>query len=71
MLDIANSTETPAQQQASVQQAVNNEVGFIDGLVAHGANAAPYVVMGARSLTGGSRPPLHEMAARRLNDAHF
>jgi phospholipase/lecithinase/hemolysin len=37
VLDIANSTETPVQQQASVQQAVNNEVGFIDGLVAHGA----------------------------------
>lgn len=37
VLDIANSTETAAQQQASVQQAVTNEVGFIDGLVAHGA----------------------------------
>jgi phospholipase/lecithinase/hemolysin len=37
VLDIANSTETPAQQQATVQQAVTNEVGFIDGLVAHGA----------------------------------
>jgi phospholipase/lecithinase/hemolysin len=37
VLDIANSTQTPAQQQASVQQAVNNEVGFIDGLIAHGA----------------------------------
>jgi phospholipase/lecithinase/hemolysin len=37
VLDIANSTETPAQQQAAVQQAVNNEVGSIDGLIAHGA----------------------------------
>jgi phospholipase/lecithinase/hemolysin len=37
VLDIANSTETPAQQQATVQQAVNNEVGSIDGLIAHGA----------------------------------
>ncbi len=37
VLDIANSAETPAQQQASVQQAVNNEVGFIGGLIAHGA----------------------------------
>lgn len=37
VLDIANSTETPAQQQVSVQQAVANETGFIDGLVADGA----------------------------------
>ena len=37
VLDIANSTETTAQQQASVQQAVNNEVNSIDGLIAHGA----------------------------------
>jgi phospholipase/lecithinase/hemolysin len=37
VLDIANSTETPVQQQASVQQAVSNETGFIDGLIAHGA----------------------------------
>jgi phospholipase/lecithinase/hemolysin len=37
VLDIANSTETPAQQAASVQQAVTNEIGFIDGLIAHGA----------------------------------
>ena len=37
VLDIANSTQTPAQQQASVQQAVNNEVGFIAGLISHGA----------------------------------
>jgi phospholipase/lecithinase/hemolysin len=37
VLDIANSTETPTQQTASVQQAVTNEVGFIAGLVAHGA----------------------------------
>ena len=37
VLDIANSTQTAAQQAASVQQAVTNEVGFIDGLIAHGA----------------------------------
>ncbi len=43
VLDIANSTETPARQQASVQQAVSNETGFIDGLVAHGAK--DFVVM--------------------------
>ena len=38
LLDIANSTTlTPAQQQASVQQAVANETNFISGLAAHGA----------------------------------
>jgi phospholipase/lecithinase/hemolysin len=37
VLDIANSAETPAQQQASVHQAVSNEVAFINGLIAHGA----------------------------------
>jgi phospholipase/lecithinase/hemolysin len=37
VLEIANSKETPAQQQASVQQAVKNEANFIAGLVAHGA----------------------------------
>nr|WP_294509457.1 SGNH/GDSL hydrolase family protein [uncultured Rhodopila sp.] len=37
VLGIANSTETPAQQATSVQQAVTNEVGFISGLIAHGA----------------------------------
>jgi phospholipase/lecithinase/hemolysin len=37
VLDIANSTETPAQQQASVQQAVGNETAAITGLIAHGA----------------------------------
>ncbi len=37
VLDIANSSQTPAEQQATVQQAVNNEVGSIDGLIAHGA----------------------------------
>lgn len=31
VLGIANSSETPAQQQATVQQAVNNELGSIDG----------------------------------------
>jgi phospholipase/lecithinase/hemolysin len=37
VLDIANSTLTPAQQQTSVQQAVTNEINFINGLVADGA----------------------------------
>jgi phospholipase/lecithinase/hemolysin len=37
VLDIANSTETASQQQASVQQAVINETASIDGLIAHGA----------------------------------
>jgi phospholipase/lecithinase/hemolysin len=48
VLDIANSTQTPDQQQVSVQQAVNNEVGFIDGLIAHGARNV--VVMGVPDL---------------------
>ncbi len=48
VLDIANSTQTPVQQQASVQQAVNNEVGFINGLIAHGAK--DFVVMGVPDL---------------------
>jgi phospholipase/lecithinase/hemolysin len=37
VLDIANSGETAAQQQLSVQQAVTNETVAIDGLIAHGA----------------------------------
>lgn len=37
VLDIANSGETAAQQQLSVQQAVTNETVSIDGLIAHGA----------------------------------
>jgi phospholipase/lecithinase/hemolysin len=37
VLDIANSTLTPAQQQAAVTKAVSNETSFIDGLIAHGA----------------------------------
>ena len=37
VLGIANSKETSAQQAASVRQAVTNEAGFIEGLVAHGA----------------------------------
>ncbi|HEY0185577.1 MAG TPA: SGNH/GDSL hydrolase family protein [Rhodopila sp.] len=48
VLDIANSTETPAQQQASVQQAVSNETDLINGLVAHGARNL--VVMGVPDL---------------------
>jgi phospholipase/lecithinase/hemolysin len=62
VLDIANSAETPAQQQASVQQAVNNEVSFIDGLVAHGAK--DLVVMSVPDL--GKTP--YEMA-RPASDA--
>ena len=56
VLDIANSTETPAQQQASVQQAVKNEVNTIDGLIAHGAKSL--VVLGVPDL--GKSP--YEMA---------
>jgi phospholipase/lecithinase/hemolysin len=38
VLDIANDASlTPVQQQQAVQQAVNNEVGIVDGLIAHGA----------------------------------
>jgi outer membrane lipase/esterase len=62
VLDIANSMETPEQQQAGVQQAVTNEVGFIDGLVAHGAK--DLVVMGIPDL--GKTP--NEMA-RPASDA--
>jgi phospholipase/lecithinase/hemolysin len=56
LLDIANSTQTPVQQQASVQQAVANETSFIDGLIAHGAK--DLVVMGVSDL---SKTP-YEMA---------
>ncbi len=52
VLDIANSTETPAQQQASVAQAVANEVASINGLIAHGAK--DLVVMSVPDL--GSTP---------------
>jgi phospholipase/lecithinase/hemolysin len=48
VLDIANSTETPVQQQASVHQAVVNETAFVAGLVAHGAK--DLVVMGVPDL---------------------
>jgi phospholipase/lecithinase/hemolysin len=37
ILDILGANESPAQQQADVQQAVKNEMNVIDGLVAHGA----------------------------------
>jgi phospholipase/lecithinase/hemolysin len=37
VLDIAHSTLTPTQQQQAVTQAVTNEIGSIDGLIAHGA----------------------------------
>jgi phospholipase/lecithinase/hemolysin len=62
VLDIANSIQTPAQQQASVQQAVTNETNFISGLVAHGAK--DLVVMGVPDL--GKTP--YEMA-RPASDA--
>jgi phospholipase/lecithinase/hemolysin len=62
VLDIANSTQTPAQQQASVQQAVTNETTFIAGLVAHGAK--DLVVMDVPDL--GKTP--YEMA-RPASDA--
>jgi phospholipase/lecithinase/hemolysin len=62
VLDIANSTETPAEQQASVQQAVTNETNFITGLVAHGAK--DLVVMDVPDL--GKTP--YEMA-RPASDA--
>jgi phospholipase/lecithinase/hemolysin len=62
VLDIANSTQTPAQQEASVQQAVTNETSFIDGLIAHGAK--DLVVLGVPDL--GKTP--YEMA-RPASDA--
>jgi phospholipase/lecithinase/hemolysin len=62
VLDIANSTETPAQQQTSLQQAVTNETAFINGLVAHGAKNL--VVMDVPDL--GKTP--YEMA-RPASDA--
>jgi phospholipase/lecithinase/hemolysin len=62
VLDIANSTETPAQQEASVQQAVTNETSFVDGLIAHGAKNL--VVLGVPDL--GKTP--YEMA-RPASDA--
>jgi phospholipase/lecithinase/hemolysin len=49
VLDIANSGETAAQQQVSVQQAVTNETVSIDGLIAHGAK--DLVVMDVPDLT--------------------
>lgn len=62
VLDIANSTEIPAQQQATVQQAATNETAVIDGLIAHGAK--DLVVMGVTDL---SKTP-YEMA-RPASDA--
>jgi phospholipase/lecithinase/hemolysin len=62
VLDIANSTETPAQQQASVQQAVANEASVISGLIVHGAK--DLVVMDVPDL--GKTP--YEMA-RPASDA--
>lgn len=37
ILDILSAHESPAQQQADVQQAVDNETQFLYGLIAHGA----------------------------------
>lgn len=48
VLDIANSSETLAQQVASTHQAVLNEVKFIDGLISAGAQNI--VVMGLPDL---------------------
>lgn len=62
VLGIANSTETPAQQQASVQQAATNEAVVIDELVAHGAK--DIVVMDVPDL---SKTP--NETVRRLSDA--
>ena len=62
VLDIANSKETPTQQAANVQQAVTNEAGFIEGLVAHCAK--DLVVMDVPDL--GKTP--YEMA-RPTSDA--
>jgi phospholipase/lecithinase/hemolysin len=58
VVTIANSSETAAQQAATVQQAVNNETQVIDGLIAHGAK--DLVVMGVPDLAvtpyEGARP---------------
>jgi phospholipase/lecithinase/hemolysin len=62
VLDIANAAETPAQQQASIQQAAANEAATISGLVAHGAK--DLVVMAVPDL--GKTP--YEMA-RPATDA--
>jgi outer membrane lipase/esterase len=62
VLDVANSGETAAQQQSSVQQAVNNEVAAISGLIAHGAK--DLVVLGVTDL---AKTP-YEMA-RPASDA--
>ncbi|MBS0639074.1 MAG: SGNH/GDSL hydrolase family protein [Proteobacteria bacterium] len=48
VLTIANSTQTPDQQAASIQQAVGNEAAFVQGLVDHGAKNI--VVMGVPDL---------------------
>ena len=37
LLGLADSSATPAQQQAGAQQAANNEADMIKGLIAHGA----------------------------------
>ena len=63
VLDIANSTETPAQQQTTIQQAVRNETNAIDGLIAHGAK--DLLVLGVPDL---SRTP-YEMARPKTDAA--
>jgi phospholipase/lecithinase/hemolysin len=62
VLDVANSTETPAQQLATIQQAATNEAASIGALVADGARN--FVVLGVPDL---SKSP-YEMA-RPLSDA--
>lgn len=37
ILDTLGANQSPAQQQADVQQAVKNETNFLSGLIAHGA----------------------------------
>jgi phospholipase/lecithinase/hemolysin len=63
VLGVANSTETPAQQHTTIQQAVANETSFIGGLIAHGAK--DLVVMGVPDL--GKTP--YELA-RPISDAN-
>jgi len=49
VLTIADSTLTPEQQQAAVNQAVTNETNFVNSLIAHGAKNI--LVMGVPDLS--------------------
>ncbi|HBK06655.1 MAG TPA: hypothetical protein DDZ81_12430 [Acetobacteraceae bacterium] len=49
ILGLADSNLTPAQQQAGAQQAANNEVSMIKGLISHGAKNL--VVLGVPDLS--------------------